>query len=304
MIRIFIAAILLLLIFQEIRSDETADFVNLQGFVPQGISPAFITYEYERIFQTLAPDMPLSRSPLYVIYFSRKMMPEHAYWLPEWGGGGAIGSDTIVVAVDAEPLLEQNLRITTVHELAHIVIKRIAPRVDIPRWFHEGSALLLSGDITWREQVVISQAMFAGSLLALDSIEKVNRFGAFKARLAYAQSRLAIQVLVDTYGMEVLSELLDAADSSGSFSSAIYNVLGLTPAELENMIRTEIHKRSNPLIWLADSYLLWIGIVLLFLLGFVVTRVRNRKKALQMEREEARESRESRDESREMRVER
>lgn len=169
----------------------------------------------------------------------------------------------------------------------HIVIKRITPRVHIPRWFHEGAALLLSGDVTWREQVVLSQALFGGSLLPMDAIDQVNLFGSFKARLAYAQSRQGVQVLVDTYGIAVLSELIAAADSGGSFSSAVYAVLGLTDTELESMIHAQIRKRFNPIIWIADSYLLWIGIVMLFLVGFIATRIRNRKRALRMEWEES-----------------
>lgn len=261
-------------------------FVKVHGFVPPGISAAFISREYRQIYEKLAPDIPPSRAPLYVIYFSRKMVPTTAYWLPEWGGGGAIGTDTIIVAVDAEPLFENDIRVTTVHELVHIVIKRLTSQTPIPRWFHEGTALLLSGDLTHREQVVLSQANLTGAFLPLDTIEQVNGFGPFQARLAYAQSRQAVGVLVDTYGMGVLSELLDAADSTGSFSSAIYAVLGLTDRELEQMILTQTRKRFNPFMWIADSYSIWIGIVVLFLIGFVITRIRNRKKALQMEREE------------------
>lgn len=276
-----------ILAFSITPAAQKSDLFSVEGFVPQGVSPAYIAYEYGKIYEKLAPGQKPSRSPLYVIYFSKRAMPQSAFWLPEWGGGGAIGADTIVVAVDARPLLEQDLRVTTVHELVHIVIKRITPGARIPRWFHEGTALLLSGDITWSEQVSLSQALFGGALLAMDSIDQVNSFGPLKARLAYAQSRQGVKILVDTYGIGVLPEILEAADSSGSFSSALYSVLGLTDEELETMIHAEIRKRFNLVLWLVDSYFLWIGIVLLFLIGFIVTRIRNRKKSMLMEREES-----------------
>jgi len=62
----------------------------------------------------------------------------------------------------------------TVHELVHIVLARAYGSVPVPRWFHEGLAMTLSGELLFEEQVVISRALFTHQLLPFDTIEKVN----------------------------------------------------------------------------------------------------------------------------------
>jgi len=69
------------------------------------------------------------------------------------GGGGAIGRDLIVVPIDFKPFLEQSFFQITVHELVHIVLGRGYPGLAIPRWFHEGVAMTLAGELTLQENV-------------------------------------------------------------------------------------------------------------------------------------------------------
>ena len=65
--------------------------------------------------------------------------------------------------------------------------------VNIPRWFHEGMAMALSGEIDSDAPVTLSKAVLSRKLLPLDSIKYVNRFKRDKAHLAYCQSHFAVQ---------------------------------------------------------------------------------------------------------------
>ena len=118
-------------------STAWAQTVTLEGFVPHGITAALASHEYRRIWITLAAAQRPERSPVQIQFLSKKDI--HAtYLLPEWGGGGAIGRNHIVVALDGEPFFHNDYMQTTVHELTHIVINRICTTTIVPRWFHEG----------------------------------------------------------------------------------------------------------------------------------------------------------------------
>ncbi len=162
----------------------SADIV-VQGFTPQRIDKATIQYEYKRVYKTLAPNHRPDTSSLMITFYSKATRKHMDFSLPEWGGGGAIGSDTIVVNIDKKPFLEHSPYQVTVHELVHIVIKRHCKNVAVPRWFHEGLAMTLSGEASERENIVVSKALFSGSLMPLGSIDSVNLFGRFRAELAY-----------------------------------------------------------------------------------------------------------------------
>lgn len=259
--------------------------VVMQGFVPPGMSAAFVQYEYERIWQVLAPHKPVDPTPVTVCYFTKKATDGEAYALPEWGGGGAIGSNRIVVAMDAVPAMELDLAQITVHELAHVVLNRICGKTRIPRWFHEGIAMTLSCDAGLQEQFAVSRAILTGGLLPLASIDSVNTFGRARAQLAYGQSRGAYLFLVETYGMESVTEIIAAAADQGSFATGVEAALGLSLQELNRLANAYVSKRYGGFLWLADTHVFWVCLSILFVAGFLVTKARRRKQKRAMEDE-------------------
>lgn len=263
--------------------------VKLNGFVPPQINESGIMYEYKRIYKTLAPNRRVDLSPLNITFYTKSWTSKEKYSLPEWGGGGAIGKNDIIVPMDKNPFLNHSIYQITVHELVHIAIHRICQDVAVPRWFHEGLAMILSGEATTRENIVISKALFSGSLVPLHSIDSVNTFGRFRAELAYCQSRQAVLYLIDTYGLEVVAEIIEASIEKKSFWAGFKEVLQLSEKELQLLYQSYIIKNHGRLFWLVDYYLVWGGIVLLFLTGYVATLVRVGKKRKLLEQEEIKE---------------
>jgi len=263
-----------------------AQEITIEGFAPPGITSGLVLLEYRRIWNTLAPSRPTDKHALRVTYFSKRA-EHHTYSLPEWGGGGAVGTGHIVVALDAEPFLYNDFARITIHELVHIAINRACTNAEVPRWFHEGVAMALSGDVTFTEQLATSRAILTGSLLLLSSIDSVNSFGRARAELAYAQSHQAVLFLVETYGIEVVQEILAAAQESGSFWAGVRESLQLSQVEIESMVRAYLVRKFRLAFFFADTYLFWAAIVVLFLAAYVVTVVRNRRKAALMAQQEA-----------------
>ena len=264
--------------------------IFLEGQVPSEIIVSDISSEYYRIYRIVAPHQTPDKSPLKIIYYSKAHVNSDPFSLPEWGGGGAINRDLIVVPVDFKPFLEQSFRQITVHELVHIVLNRGYPGIKIPRWFHEGVAMTLSGELSLQENVRVSKAIFTSSLMPLASIDSVNAFGRSRADLAYSQAHLSVLFLVDQYGIDVVPEILNAARGTKNFWTGLNATLGISPQEFDAMLMKYLTSKYQFVFVFADTYAYWVAIVALFIVGFIVTGARNRKRAKAMEEEEKRES--------------
>lgn len=262
--------------------------VHLQGRVPPAINAPFVAGEFSRIWNAVAPGEPLDSGAITIIYYSRRDEKLLGVRLPEWGGGGAIGKDTIIVPVDRASLADMDVNRITVHELVHTALERAYGRLRLPRWLHEGLAMTLSGELSFEEQTVLSRAILTKSLLPLDSIEHVNRFDAYGAALAYSQSHLTVVMLIDSYGIDGIPELLAAVRSSGRFDTALLQVFGFGTDELERLARNYITGKYRWVLFIGDTYLFWVPAALLVIVGFFSVKIRNRKKTRLMEEEESR----------------
>jgi hypothetical protein len=260
--------------------------IILQGNIPVDINNSSLLSEYYRIYRILAPEKRPNKSPLKIVYYTKSHAHAMGFVLPEWGGGGAIGDSLIIIPVDFKPFLEQSFRQITVHEIVHIILARAYPSFEIPRWFHEGAAMLLSGELSFEENATVSKAIFLGRLMSLMSIDSVNSFKRNKADLAYSQSHLAALFLVDHYGMTVLPDILREARKSRDFKAGMLDAIGLTMREFEEMVEKYIASKYRFVFFVTDSYLWWALIALLFIVGFIATTIRNRKRAAAMEEEE------------------
>jgi len=147
--------------------------------------------------------------------------------------------------------------------------------------------MTLSGEATDRENIVISKALFTGSIMPLHSIDSVNSFGRFRAELAYCQGRQAVLYLIDMYGIEVIGEIIEAANTKQSFWQGFYEVLQLSEKELEAFYRKYILTHHGKFFWLVDKYLVWVLILILFLLAYTITFFRIRAKRQLLEEEDA-----------------
>jgi hypothetical protein len=241
---------------------------------------------YVRLWKTIAPTLPVDKSPLHIIYYSGRDARSFGVRLPEWGGGGAIGRDTIVIPLDRVTIAGMDAARVTVHELVHIVLARTCGIVPVPRWFHEGLAMTLSGELLFDEQVILSRAIFTRRLMTFEAMEKVNTMDRYGAALAYSQAHCAVALLIGDYGTDTLRLLLDAARTTGSFDSAMARVIGYSVREWETFAREDLVKRYSLVFLISDTALYWLPVTFLFIAAFIAVTVRNRRKRRQMEEEE------------------
>lgn len=268
-------------------STVSAVEIKLNGYVPPDFSAIVLHEEYVKIRQILQPGFIDEPDPVTIIFYSGKDERILGVRLPEWGGGGAIGTDSIIIPVDRpSAFYSSDLFKVTLHELVHIAVNRTYGYIRIPRWVHEGLAMALSGEIAFDEHIILSKAVLTNSLIPLDSIEKLNFFPEAKARIAYSQCHFAMRFLLDNYGYDLLPELLNNAVKYRNFETAAIHTYGLTTSELQDILTKEISARYRFAFLFSDSSLIWFLILLLAVVGFMVTRSRKKQKMLQMEYQE------------------
>lgn len=279
----FIAIFLsLVIIFSPLKA---ADLI-FEGQVPTGLNKQSLQKEYFRIKNYLCPSCLDMQKPVQVIFYKKSEATHHGIRLPEWGGGGAVGMDTIVIPVGSGlSVMDFDYYRICVHELVHVEISRFYGNVRIPRWVHEGLAMALSGELNFDENVTVSKALFTNSLLSFSEIEKVNMFDQYKASLAYAQSHIAIKFLIDTYGYDFIPELLTTVRKDRYFQSACTELLGLTTDEIELLVKDHISSKYR-YAFVFDSMLPWLFVLLLAVVGFFFTMYRNGKKRKMLEAQE------------------
>ncbi len=263
-----------------------ADILHFEGIVPPDVDKAVMNAEYHRIYRLAAPRQRPDPSPLRVVYYSDKTTENFNGVLPEWGGGGTIGGDLIVIPTTFKPFLDQSFAQVTRHELVHAVLARAYPGLYIPRWFHEGVAMTLSGELSFQEDVIVSKAIFTGARMPFASIDSVNNFGRNRADLAYAKSHLAVLFLVDRYGIESIPDILSTAKRTGTFWEGMHTALALSPTDFDYLVNGDISSRYRFAFIFADYSAFWVAIAFLFLVAAGAALVRKRKKLDQMEREE------------------
>jgi hypothetical protein len=261
--------------------------LKLTGVVPVHLDTVYLAQQYHRISALIDSSRDTTEPPLTIIFYRTGGNRKTGIHLPEWGGGGALGRDTIVIPVDRTSAFYRNdLQQIILHEMVHCALARAWGILHIPRWFHEGMAMSLAGDINFEEQVILSRAIVLHTLVPLDSMEHLNRYSFARAQIAYSQAHFAVQFLLTTYGYDLIPELLAASRKYRRFDAACRSVFGLSEKELDVLLKKEMTRRYRLIFILTDYAFLWIGILLLAVVAFIATRIRNRKKRLAMELEE------------------
>lgn len=111
------------------------------------------------------------------------------------------------------------------HEYAHAIIADLA-KGRCPAWLNEGLAM-------WAEETIEERRIWAedrlsgGTIVPLDDLRSsFSRMSNSTAEAAYAQSYITVAKLVDSYGVDALTELLEHLGDGAPFGNAFRSVTG------------------------------------------------------------------------------
>lgn len=154
---------------------------------------------------------------------------------PDWAGG--LYDGRIRMPVQGALQNAREFERVLAHEFTHALVRSIAPR-GIPTWLHEGLAVFFEGSDMARKRAQIRSAAALLPFAQLEgSFATLNRK---EASVAYAQSAVAVKILMDEAGAPAMVNLLTDVGNGASFTAAFERHIPLTFAELQKRVAADL----------------------------------------------------------------
>jgi hypothetical protein len=146
----------------------------------------------------------------------------------EWTGGVSYSDMGVILIGVAESNLAWGKRAAS-HELSHVVIDQAThnPFGELPRWLNEGLAMYSEGSLESQYKTSLDRAVSQGKLLSLKTISSNFPADANQATLSYAESYSVLKYLIDTFGRDKMSALLNVFKEGATYDGALKVVYGM-----------------------------------------------------------------------------
>jgi len=183
------------------------------------------------------------------------------------------------------------------HEVAHVLIARAAGGRPLPRWFHEGMAMIAGGSWGFEDRSRLTLALLTDRPVSLEELDQRFARGQGEVNRSYAIAGAFVRELFDRYGQEAAPRLLAGVARGLSFDEAFREATGIPLAEAESSFwsRQTFWYRWVPV--LTSSVTLWLLITMLALWAIRRRRERDaaRRRAWDEEEERSRLAAEARE---------
>lgn len=217
-----------------------------------------------------------------------RLVPEHseiAKATPQWVAGFALGHESLVVLFPSRTLSYPYDAIEDVlqHEIAHVLISRAAAPQPVPRWFHEGLALITERSWGLEDRMRAMAALTRRVDPA--ALERIFQGGQSEQARAYAVAGAWMRDIVRRHGRDAPARVLREMSAGQPFSAAYARTTGETiDASAAVFWRDSWWYQVVP--FATSSVVLWLGVTLLALLAVRMRRARNAVRRKTWEREE------------------
>lgn len=207
---------------------------------------------------------------------------------PSWVAGYALPERGVVVLLPArsprypDSSIEDLLR----HEVAHVLVGRASNNRPLPRWFHEGVAMIAG--LAWglEEQSRLAATLVRGAEVPMAVVDQRFSGGEGEVRSAYTLAGAFVRDLLRRHGREAIGATLSGVAAGLPFEEAFARATGTTLAAAESDFweRQTFWYRWVP--FLTSSVVLWILITLLALLAMKRRRARDAARMAAWEEQE------------------
>jgi len=258
-----------------INTDIPADSAYIDSVVQ--LTHDRLTRIYDRI-----PDDTLE---IYMVTSEEKFDQVAAGNVPDWGAAVAIPYRKKIVI--KSPLIlpgDKSLGELVAHEYAHIALARRVGYRTVPRWLNEGLSMYVSAEWGWNDNLSIGIAVITGATVPLPDIERLNSFSQDRAATAYSQSYLAVVYFLETYGESSLRLILDNIRDGKDIDYAFITAIGTDCEDFEREFNIYLSGRYNLIAVIFNSNILWLMLAVIVIVGFLMHRLRRRKRFEDMDR--------------------
>jgi hypothetical protein len=161
------------------------------------------------------------------IYASSQDLQGSMIYSNEWTGGVSFTQYNIItIGINPSNLTWGKSAMT--HELTHNVIGQVVfnPYNDLPVWLNEGLAMYSQGSMTSQFTAPLANAIRDNKLISVKMIASPFSALSEKANLSYAESYTLVDFILQKYGSQKMSDLLQAFKTGNTFDGAFTQVLG------------------------------------------------------------------------------
>jgi hypothetical protein len=148
------------------------------------------------------------------------------------------------------------------HELAHLALDEAILGHDVPRWFHEGYAVHVSGEDAAQRAETLALASLRDRVLALRDVEARFPDGPPGASIAAAQAADFARFLVERQGRERFPALIERLRAGEAFERALPAAYGGDLGRIELLWRREMARRYSFVPVFAGAMIVWIVVAL------------------------------------------
>lgn len=197
-----------------------------------------------------------------------------------WVAGYALSNSSLIVLFPARSpvyphdTLEDVLR----HEVAHVLIARAAGGRDVPRWFHEGLAVVVERPWDLEDRSRLAWELMAGPRLRLRDIDTMFEGGAAAQARAYSLSTAFVRDIIREHGATAPAKILRLVAESVPFDRAVATAGGQPLGAMEDAFwnRQRVWTVWVPMVTSGEAF--WFGVILLA--AFAVWRRRRHGAAI------------------------
>ncbi len=228
----------------------TDDQVNLQWYVGDNSFGQTLLGIATRSLDRMANNAGIRPSgPIWLtIYPTTDELLEVDIHASEWAGGIAypeFNSSMMAIA----PGEVDWARDVIPHELAHLVTDAATFNclgMWLPTWLSEGLATYAEGATSEYDLDLVTTALEGSSLPPLRTLEGGFSSDSAEANLAYAHSGIVVTYMIDTYGSQMISELLDSIKNGNKIDKALAQVYGKDTDGIEAEWRISLGYAAQP----------------------------------------------------------
>lgn len=214
--------------------------------------------------------------------------------VPAWVAGFADDSSTVVLLPQRTPVYpDGGLEEVLAHEVAHVLIARASGGRPVPRWFHEGIAMVAGRSWGLQDRTRLALDLLWGGKVPLRRLDDLFRGDEVDIRRAYALAGALVQELLERYGPGLPRALLSRMARGERFEEAFRQTTGATLFDLDEIFlaRQTLLRRWFPVV--TSGAALWFGITVMAIVAAWKRRRRRRERLAQMAAEEEAAAREA-----------
>ena len=209
---------------------------------------------------------------------------------PEWAGALTYPGLGLVLIMTPGAMEASGTRYWSLlrHEMAHLVLGEAEStyHTRLPRWFQEGLATYVAGEMTLPRLFHLGWAQVTGTAPPFQELEFSFPEQPALAEAAYARSYLFIRYLTSEFGDDAISRLLESSLELGGLRAGVQETFGLSLAQLLQQFDRYARFRATWLPAISSTASVWGFITILFLISTYRKRVASSRTLREWDEEE------------------